>query len=293
METNREGIDSTNVHDFKSEEYVFMVLGANTFISKPIYFAILNLIYLMVIYLVYLFLIIMSFVTFTLMRSEHAIFVQVLQNLCILVAGIVEPAIRYFTRDSLQEAYILIRRGVYRYAESELNELTEIKSKRMDQLRFLVLWLWRLLLSNAIANAFFIPLIQFILHKGDSDKQILNPYLPLPIYMPFNTRAPFGYTVAFLSNGVVFYFITVTVICLEINFLSCTLQLIAQIEILSHSLRNIEKRAGLKLCKDERGIREIRTSNLYENGEFQKCLYICLRENIRHHQSIIRYLICY
>lgn len=281
-------IDFSSVHDFNKEKVLIMVMGGYIVLRKPFSHFILNLVYLLFIFFVFVYLIVMATATIVFTSFEKVIMVKVLQTVCLLFVGIALPATKLWTDQHLNEALKLIHRGVHSYVnEVPDEEYYNIKKTRVDRIRSLMPWVTKLSYCCAFSNTFFIPIIQVMSINDSTPNQILNPYLPLPIYMPFDTTSYLGFGFAFLTNAIFFFFLYNAIICLIETYLSCMMQVIAQLEIINYSLRNIDKRAYLKLFRGGTVLTGL-TEDLYESVEFQKHLYSCLRENVLHHQAILR-----
>lgn len=139
---------------------------------------------------------------------------------------------------------------------------------------------------------FVLPLSQlYFLGTVDTSGQVLNPYLPTPLYIPFDTRSHIGYICGMLLNAQLLYFAYGNAICATQIYISCSLQLNAQFKILNYSIRNIESRAREMYFKssiyDHKIAIEVPD---YDKNAFQNCLILCLLANVQHHQLLLRYL---
>lgn len=281
--------DLMTVHDFNNERLLMMVLGGYVILRKPTFHFVLNILYLAFVYLVYILLVVTAVATIIYESDKKVTVVRVVQTLCLLLVGISLSASKLVSENKMKQALKLIRKGVHTYLnEVHDEEYFKIKKERVDQIRYLMKYITKLCFSCAFSNTFFVPFIQFLTSKEDTRSQLLNPYLPLPLYMPFNTRTYFGYGIAFISNAIFFFFLYATIACLIETYLSTSLQLVAQIELLNASLEKIEQRARLKIYKSSTKYSALSTSELYDNSEFQRQLYLCLRENVRHHHAVQR-----
>lgn len=277
------------MHDFNKETQAINVLGGFVVLRKPLIYFVLNILLIACLFTLYVYLIVMAVITMMVTYNDKAVMVRAFQTLCLLLAGIVIPGIRYFTSYSLSTALESLKNGVFKYSEEGPIEekYNYIKDNRIYQIRFLTVWVTRLNFSVSIVNTFVPPIVQLIRLKGEDSDWLVNPYLPLPLYAPFNTRSYLGFAVSFLTHGIFQFFFYSSIVCLVETYMSCAFQLIAQLEILNHSLSNIEKRAYFKLQGPQQLLVD-NSSSSTDDRALQQCFYICLRENILHHHAIVR-----
>lgn len=277
------------VHNYNRENLLMMVFGGYAFLKKPISHFILNAIWSLSDFLLHLFTITMSAITLTFPSIDKGTAIQLGQTLCLLFATFAVRGINFYSSNGLKAASEILDCGVFVYGVEDADE-NEIKKSRVSQIRFIIKLYTLMILSIWALTSFLIPFLKWILSSSNDQiiDEMINPYLPQPIYMPFNTRSVYGYCVAFLSNVLCFFTIFVSFICHISLTISYALQFTAQMEVLKHSLKNIENRARLKLLKKDLAYGDVLTQSLYHIPDFQKCLYSCLRENALHHQELLR-----
>lgn len=190
--------------------------------------------------------------------------------------------------DDYKAARHTIKEGVFIYSEVNICG-QEIKKKYVKQITFLIECYIKAVLFTC-GSLSCTPIFRFLfLQEDDTMDPRVNVYLPEPVYMPFNTRTILGYIAAFVM--IVLFTLTTfsSAVCHATVVLSTALQLVAQLEVLNQSLMNIEQRAYMKLKANSFSrITNISADNLFFRTDFQRCLYLCLRENILHHQAILR-----
>lgn len=283
-----ENLDGNIEYDFNNEKLMIMVLGRYVMLKKPLIAFILNILYMSVSFVVLVFLVIMSIVTITFKTLDKSILVHVIQTLCLVLVAIALPGSKLYTDSSLDVALRLIYDGVHKYQnEDPDDEPYRLKKARVDQIRFLMYWVTRVCFSCVFSNALGMPIIQ-LFTVTEATGQVLNPYLPLPIYMPFNTFTFAGYSIAYFTNAIFIFCVYISILCLIETFLSITLQLVAQLEILNLSLQNIQRRAYSIVRNKGMTEQSQSTDDIHFDSVVQKQMYLCLRENILHHLSILR-----
>lgn len=281
---------SETYHDFNNENILLNIFGGFALPKKPKSHFLLCLAYYVCVFLLYMYLLVLSVITMHARTDDKVIWVQTFYIFDYLLVGLYAISTKRFTNKYLNSSSDSLKDGVYQYKyENHDEEHDNIKKKRVSQLRFIVSFTYKLFLINALSNVTLLPLIQFLFKNEGTADESHSPYLPLPIIMPFNTRTLYGFVTAYTAEVVFLFSMNVTLACTIEVYVSCALQLIAQVEILNHSLRNIEKRAYLRLIgnnfthSSEDGL-----ENLYNDKEFKMFMNSCLRENVRHHQAIFR-----
>lgn len=288
----QEEVNPETYYDFNKERYFTLILGSYTFIRKPYWLFILNVLTVVCIQLLYVYGVAAGGYTMFVLAEDKSTMVQTFYALGLMMVSFGLHTGRILTSHSLKSVSKLIKSGIYQYNEPFQEDYVEIKKKRTKQLKFLVSFISNGMFFCAFNNTFFVPLLQvtFGMEQADGGSD-LNPYLPFQIYVPFDTRNYLGYMLAFSVNAIIIFTMYATFACHEELYMCTSLQLTTEIEVISYSLRNIEKRAIMRMRK-----RYVEFSSnapvqkLYNDPDFQKCLYLCLRENILHHQAILRYV---
>lgn len=218
---------------------------------------------------------------------DKTVAVTVGQLVILWFSSLIAKIVFLFTVESLKEFISIARSGVYVYSGPDIGEY-EIKKIWIKQLRSVMQIYRYIVLFTLIFTTFCVPSIKWILKMEGDYPDIINAYLPQPIYMPFDTNTVPGYLGAFVLTALLFATILPTCIMQCSLTISSSIQLTAQLEVLNFSLNNIEKRALLRLKRDAGTKYELELDKLYCTVEFQRCLYYCLVENAQHFQAIMR-----
>lgn len=277
------------IHDFSSVPIIMQIFGGYVLLKKRDPKICL---YILCSLLIFLFEIFMAglYVT-SIFRSsfDKGITMQLGQILIFWIGSIAARAIFIYTIDSIEIADILLNDGLFSYEGIEVDEIN-IKKLTVGKIKLFLSIYSKLLWFTFISLSFGVPLAKYLIfnNEGRSDP-FVNKYLPQPIYMPFNTNSVLGYSCALLMVTILLFTMIATALCHAQVTMSTALQFSAQIELLNYSLKNIEKRALAKLIRTGLQIdQNAHIEKLYFLQEFQRFLYLCLKENVIHHQAIIR-----
>lgn len=207
-----------------------------------------------------------------------------------MIIGLV---INYFNTEFLNAASKTIREGIFSYeGEPPDEEHFRIKKRAVSDVRRLAKIFSTVLVIGAISNTVFVSLMHYFFARDDCPDRPLNPYLPQPLYIPFNTRTTVGFAGGFLINVVYMFLLIGIVSCLFEIYVSSTVQMKAEFEILNYSLVNIERRARLLYAGGGTGGAPAKALTLPEDlfaaEGFQECLCKCLRNNVLHHHALLR-----
>lgn len=285
-----EGVEDSSqkdvLHDYIKEKFFVMIIGAYTYIRKPLPLFILNVMFLTCDSLLCSFMVVMILISFFVTEANKTAYLHLSQTLILFMGTISVRLVNYYTNDTLKLSRKIIRNGVFQYCDADIR-IDTIKRKSVEQIRFIISIYTRMILATYILVCFILPLLKYCFLKPEPSNAI-NPYLPQPIYMPFNTNNAVGFVIAFMANAVCCGTLFTTFICHAAATVSCALQLTAQIDVLTFSLKNIENRAQIKLSNIKPQFKSCAAGTLYGNADFQRCLYLCLRENIQHHHALLR-----
>ncbi|CAH1396986.1 unnamed protein product [Nezara viridula] len=183
----------------------------------------------------------------------------------------------------------IFNKGFYTY-EKDLDERQhEIRRNYVRNIRLVNKWLRRMTVSSGFSFLLFNTAKKYIesLYKKRPSSIPINPYLPIPFYVPFDTSSVLTFTVAYMTNVAIMYWICVVTVCIYEIYISLLKQLKAQFEILNLSISNVVDRALRRYLRGKAGPRQ-KVEMLYQQKEFQDCLLECLRENVRHHHVLLR-----
>lgn len=275
-------------YNFNTEGFILSVLGGYVELTKPTPLFILCKMYNISMHILYIFLILMSSVTIYMQvkTGERSNLIETANMASYMLVGISFTMLRTYSVDAVR----LITNGVYRYLEEQPDEeyYNRIKS-RVDQKKVWASTFFKLCIASVFAYCSIIPVLKYFTVKGDTPDKLVNPYLPLPIYMPFETRTISGYCTAYTCQALYLFRFHMTLSFVLELYISCTLQLMTEIELFNYFLRNIENRAIKKMAIKHPMFQNINNfSSIYEIPYFQNCIYTCLRESIIHHQEILR-----
>lgn len=228
----------------------------------------------------------MSIYTIVLTSFDKDIAIQLALNLMLSLCATVTNIILSSVYSKFHEGEEMLRRGVYTYGTKDIGE-NDIKKRTVRRLRFLFGIFEKSTWFTILVIVLVIPVLRKLFSPVvKRSESLVNPYLSQPIYIPFRTDSWYGFLGALIFIGLSTTTVLLTAIYHINMILSSTLQLCGQFEVLTFSVENIAKRAQLKLIKANLKYHSVENSYLIE--EFHRCLYSCLRENILHHQCILR-----
>lgn len=277
-------IDRRITHDYETDRKNLMYMSGFkvNYDSKLKY--ILNKIYIYAIIFFYSFIVIMGSVAVILIHDKKLKLEAVHWTFLNLV-GLALVIIRYTI--VLDEPLKTIRIGFFTY-ENEVIDVSydERKAFHVDRIRKVSNMFLGLAISNGILLS-FIKQIKKSPEGGNYGKSI-NTGLPIPIFLPFDTTTTTGFVLGYLINIVGFFYLVVITSSSQQIFLSFMEQGIVQFEILNISISNIEKRAYSIYSKGKTYTEGMSMDALYRTSKFQKCVFQCLRQNVQHHQTLLR-----
>lgn len=281
------------IHNFMEErKWLIYIQGFAQTRSVP------YLIYLGVIFMFYMFVVFLSaFGAYTATNKE--LVVEAMHAMVIILFGIWVYVSRFVTQRSLYETIDTIKSGFFKYEGEELEtQQVKITEGVVEEARKATTMFSILFFLGGLSNCVGFPLSQWFLVTEEQYEQYIktfNPYLSLYVYLPFSSRSTIGFISAYIINVlIVVYTFGMAMVSSDV-YMSTIIQLKAQLQILNHSIRNIYKRAYKAYLKnyDPKTWTPREPESIYKDIEFQKCLYNCLRENIRHHQLLLRYINLY
>lgn len=279
-------VDKETLHDFTAKTLI-LIIGLYPFLKNKHRYFYLFLFCSAIILIFEVFMASMALYGIIIVPDRRPV-VPLYQILFIWTGTIAARLLNVFTFSQLQAALKLLKEGVFVY-RSAFKEENDIKKKWVSLVRFIVSLYKNCILATCVL-CILGPIAKYIFLRNSQDSEfLLNPYLPQPFYMPFNTSSLAGYPAAFLMVTVFLITTYAGALCHVTVNLSIALQLCAQIDVLNYSLKNIEQRAYAMMLKEYlKNKRKIEIEDLYQNKEFHRCLYLCLRENAIHHQLILR-----
>nr|AXX83013.1 odorant receptor [Yemma signatus] len=274
-------------HDFLNNNKWLKLFSVHLMTTKGSFWLLLNRLYFCLVVVLFgcFFLMCLGAILSTLDDKET--FLQAVHVFALVIVSTIGLLNRFLNDRDLKETVDILRRGVFRYPKDEGAD--EVSKKllvdRITSIQFISKWFTRVVLSGGFANVFFIASVKYLL-SSDRDvtsARTLDPLLPQPVYIPFQTRTNIGYSLGLAVNCVLLSYICAIVASMDEIYVSFMIQLKAQLELLRISLGRIEERA-MSRC----GEKMSRSRDLYSSSGFQDSMCLCLRNNIRHHQQILR-----
>nr|QQP19713.1 olfactory receptor 18 [Tropidothorax elegans] len=198
----------------------------------------------------------------------------------------------FYYRSDLNILLRHIGQEFFQYDEEEPEIHKEMKRKNLREVKLLsqvgvVLYFFMGFIISIIQ-----PYVYYLAMKDEPlENERLNPFLPVPMYFPWDTFSTEGFVCAYILQFVGSILIVSNVIANGFSYVNLMVLFRCQFEILNHSIKNIETRS-LQRYKKKYGTTpaSFDTKNdLQINKELEKCFFECLRQNIMHHQCLIRW----
>uniref|UniRef100_T1HA41 Odorant receptor n=1 Tax=Rhodnius prolixus TaxID=13249 RepID=T1HA41_RHOPR len=226
-------------------------------------------------------------------EKDFILIINLAHLMYILMLTMVLPITIIKNRQVMSIVHKIIGTGTYDYKEEIPDEEHKITKKYLLYKKILKTILPGMNILACIIIVFVGPWIDESLSGKveirDYDDEGINLKVPVHLWYPTETHQGIPYLLAYFGQFITGFVCAATVAaCTCIFFTVCT-HLIIQLERLIISVKNIQKRA-LKLYNLGRNkpckIQNI--DKLYEDSEFMKTLEYCFKQNIEHHQQIIR-----
>nr|QQP19768.1 olfactory receptor 73 [Tropidothorax elegans] len=276
------------VHNFFQERKWLFYLSGHSSARNASYFAFIALIYLFLVYMI-----VMTSIAGFLISEDMELTVHCIHLCLLLVYSLWVVTTRRITDQSLRITLETINRGFYKYENEKVDEEslkiimkgTQLSKRRANTLAGIYYFI-------GFSNTFVIPFVHMLVGSHDvQEYRGINPHLPNPFYLPLDMDSFLGFWTGFLLNGLASLIIYGVVISSTDIFISCTVQLKAQLEVLNHSLRTITKRALAVYLERTGGLRpELRVgADIFKDAVFSDCLLSCLRANVQHHHVLLKF----
>ncbi|KAK9504894.1 hypothetical protein O3M35_009065 [Rhynocoris fuscipes] len=234
--------------------------------------------------------IILFAITITKLMDDKMELFQSFHYLLLIFIGFYLILIYTKNRRILSRIHVAIGTGLFNYDE----KTEEIRKKLIYKIQKKKKILIHLLLTYFSS----LPLIMLLLEKylnaysGD-EKQVLTPNLPISLWIPYDTNMLIGCSTALFLMAVVSAI--VVLICANNNlslFIICE-YLAMELKLLIHSLNRLPERT-LHLYRLHHGDNtNVSIETMKENKDLSNCYRDCLKQNIIHHQNIIKmFYIC-
>nr|QQP19703.1 olfactory receptor 8 [Tropidothorax elegans] len=248
------------LYDFKNERMLWMCAGGFEFVRRPIVLRLLNFLYVAANGALYAFFGVTCFATVIRYSDDKDTAISAFFFLWVLLLIFGLFLLRHTGERSLSEGLDQLSTPVLQYEDRERQDIVK---GRIVQIRRLVLVYSVLSFAGAAVNTLFAPMQNFDTATEDQSGN-LNPYLPLPIDIGFDTRGSAEYISIYVLETFFMFIILVMYTCYLEIFVAVTLQTCAHIESLNHSIRSIS------------------------NTGDQRSMYLALRQCIIIHQAVIK-----
>nr|QQP19761.1 olfactory receptor 66 [Tropidothorax elegans]QQP19787.1 olfactory receptor 92 [Tropidothorax elegans] len=120
----------------------------------------------------------------------------------------------------------------------------------------------------------FTPIREALFSQPDSPRS-----LPIPMYTPFDATQNPGYVLSVLWEGVTLFYLAGVATSIHQSYISYMGALRAELKLLNASVLRTEERA-VKLSGKEPD---------YEDPDFLAAIIVCLKDDIAHHQLLLKY----
>lgn len=274
------------MYNFQETRKVLMILTGVKIVNKPMLKQ-LNILYLILLLMSLIGQIILAIFTIVMSVNNVSMILEAIQfivSLLIITFGLANAL--YHIKD-LDEASELIDNGIFIYPEEIAKEQEEIKLKGVQEITFMTKVFTIYIIFSGLSYLLFVPLKELISPSVENNRPI-NKLLPIPLYMPFNTDDIMGFTVAIFINLICMYCIIVLILSIDEVYISTMVQIRVQFQLLNYSLQNLESRAIKKMKILTNQVENNEEAKLNENILFKNCIYLCLKETIKHHQQLNR-----
>lgn len=209
----------------------------------------------------------------------------------IIMTGYSSTSIMYHrNRKYIDNVLILIGKGFYTYYGEEYDgDVRRIIKSNQDNLKILTKHMTMFVLMCGVCVIAVPPVIE-VLTVGVEipEDAVLNPYLPLPLHTLWNQFTIQGYASIYLLMFTATVFVVLELLALSLGYTSFMLIYITQFKLLNLSILKMEQRATKRYLRVYK--RQDTSRNKFSDPMFQECMHFCLKENIQHHQILIRYV---
>ncbi|KAK9506763.1 hypothetical protein O3M35_008640 [Rhynocoris fuscipes] len=136
------------------------------------------------------------------------------------------------------------------------------------------------------------PLMDSYLSDNNDQKEIYNKYgvsmnLPAPQWIPFGSDTLITFIFALFMQILAGGICAIVFMAAIIIVLNCSLKIASEIDLLIKSIERLPERT-LSLYRTIYGNRNVDFSKIRENTDLLNCYNECLKQNVQHHQQIIK-----
>nr|QQP19714.1 olfactory receptor 19 [Tropidothorax elegans] len=278
-------VQKERVHNFLEErKWILNLSGASVLDNWP------YRLYLLFIYAFELYGFFACVMTLMYVSGEKELTIRVIHMIILsyFVLGVLSS--RIYGNRSLLEAASLLKAGIYQ-GEVFDEEVTKVVEDAVQLVKKIsngfAYSCWVCVTLNLVVH----PLTYFLFRYDRGDHQSpVKPFLPYPYYMPFDTSSFVGFSAAYLVTFIATVIIFGNATTSTDMYMSCVTQTTAQLKILNLSLRCLSKRALVLYQREVHDILDtVDAPGILRKDIINRCMVQCLKENIKHHQTIIRY----
>nr|APZ81441.1 olfactory receptor 19 [Adelphocoris lineolatus] len=288
--TKMRDLEDTDVRRVVNENYSIIPRLSNMVSSIDEGYIPLNIIHSIIFnVLVYLYLYLFV-VTCYLLRDDFVLVGVQFHYLLLALFGSVFQFHMYTSRLSFLQAHKIIALDFYTYEMDLLvDEKAKFKEYMLKQRRQLIPFMFLIGVIGMFIVGFG-PLIDNMVGAGHDGDYLNGVYMktPIPMYFPFEIDDAVSH---YAATG--FQIVTVVMLALSISgvvfmYVVTTQNLALQFRVLIASLNKLKERSKARFDKLYPNDK-INPKNLSNDDKFQQCIAFCLRENIKHHQVMIKY----
>nr|AXX83029.1 odorant receptor [Yemma signatus] len=230
--------------------------------------------------------------TIVVCRGNKVMITNISHMILLFIFTILAITIRHVFDKRLEDVMSSIRKGIYLYTEEVWDgEEARIREKWERKMRFYVRLFVKLLTSCWVQASLLLSLVKYFYSRDLNTYSGINQLLPYPFYMPFDTESAAGFWLAYLLVIIANFYIVVVVMDINGYYVTVVLTTVAELQVLNHSVRTIELRA-YRLRQRARGL-EVTSievpKSMFDDEAFQRYLYTCLLNNLRHHKAILAF----
>ncbi|KAK9498509.1 hypothetical protein O3M35_003126 [Rhynocoris fuscipes] len=229
------------------------------------------------------------FFTAYLSSSDITLFSQSLHLGIVFIVGWTVLINCAYFRGHLVDIYTHFMNGICNYQSGEYYK--GLRSKMIKERERLLIF-WPLYYGSCAAVAVIAPIFDRYMgtDPGNPPHPQISYRLPLAIWVPFNIEEGFFlFSFVCIITGMATFIVALVVAAGVVGCVVLMQHLCLQLQLLIHSLETIDKRTEELYIQKE----GTPASMIFNHQIYVKYYNECLKENIKHHQIILRYLYKY
>nr|WVD93628.1 odorant receptor 15 [Graphosoma rubrolineatum] len=244
-------------------------------------------------YYVFLFWILPYDVGHTIPMGHMTATLQALHYYCTFLGYSIVNYLYHFNRKSVNYCLTLIGKDFFKYEEGETELEMKIAQENDKKQKEYIKKLTRYVMVIVFATAFavlMLPTFAELLTRTEPipDDEVMNPYLPIPLVLPWDSFTVGGYILIYVLLFLVSYNITTELLALSMGYTSFLIIYTSQFKILNKSVLKIEERATNRYRKV--AVKQLKGMEKFDDPIFQECMNSCLKQNIKHHQILLKWM---